>query len=53
MGNVIAFLSARSKIHAQMAGYDAGGDDYISKPIAPKQLIKRIKDLLNRNKNVG
>lgn len=46
---IIAFLSARSQIHAQMAGYYAGGDDYIAKPIGPQQLIKRVKGLLNRD----
>lgn len=43
---IIAFLSARSQVHAQMAGFDAGCDDYITKPIEPQQLITRIKDLM-------
>lgn len=50
---IIAFMSARSQIHSQLAGYDAGGDDYIVKPISPQQLIKRIKGLLNKNGVAG
>ncbi|HNT42275.1 MAG TPA: response regulator, partial [Tenuifilaceae bacterium] len=46
---LIAFLTARSEDYSQIAGYDAGGDDYISKPIKPKVLISRIKALLKRS----
>ncbi len=45
---LIAFLTARSEDYSQIAGFDAGGDDYISKPIKPKVLISRIKALLKR-----
>jgi two-component system alkaline phosphatase synthesis response regulator PhoP len=45
---VIAFLTARSEDYSQIAGFDAGADDYISKPIKPKVLISRIKALLKR-----
>ncbi len=45
---IIAFLTARSEDYSQIAGFDAGGDDYISKPIKPKVLISRIKALLKR-----
>lgn len=48
---IIAFLSARSQLHAQMAGYDAGGDDYICKPIQLKELVSRIKTLLDNKLN--
>jgi|TARA_B110000444_G_scaffold61783_1_gene57773 two-component system alkaline phosphatase synthesis response regulator PhoP len=48
---LIAFLSARGEDYSQLAGFDAGGDDYISKPIRPKILISRIKALLRRNNN--
>ena len=46
---LIAFLSARGEDYSQVAGFDAGGDDYITKPIRPKVLISRIKALLRRN----
>ena len=46
---LIAFLTARSEDYSQIAGFDAGGDDYISKPIKPKVLISRIKALLKRS----
>jgi two-component system alkaline phosphatase synthesis response regulator PhoP len=45
---VIAFLTARSEDYSQVAGFDAGGDDYIVKPIKPKVLVSRIKALLKR-----
>lgn len=45
---VIAFLTARSEDYSQIAGFDAGGDDYITKPIKPKVLQSRIKALLKR-----
>ncbi|MFW6222424.1 MAG: response regulator transcription factor [Bacteroidota bacterium] len=45
---VIAFLTARGEDYSQIAGFDAGGDDYITKPIKPKVLFSRIKALLKR-----
>lgn len=48
---IICFLTARSEDYSQIAGLDAGGDDYISKPIKPRVLISRINALLRRNEN--
>ncbi len=45
---IIAFLTARSEDYSQIAGFEAGADDYISKPIKPKVLQSRIKALLKR-----
>lgn len=45
---IIAFLTARSEDYSQIAGLEAGGDDYISKPIKPRLLISRVKALLRR-----
>lgn len=45
---IITFLSARSEEFSQIAGYDAGADDYITKPIKPSILIKKISSLLRR-----
>lgn len=45
---IIAFLTARNEDYSQIAGFEAGADDYISKPIKPKVLISRIKALLKR-----
>ncbi len=45
---VIAFLTARSEDYSQIAGFDSGGDDYITKPIKPRVLSSRIKALLRR-----
>jgi two-component system alkaline phosphatase synthesis response regulator PhoP len=45
---VIAFLTARSEDYSQIAGFEAGGDDYIAKPVKPKVLLSRIKALLKR-----
>ncbi len=46
--SLIAFLTARGEDYSQIAGFEAGGDDYISKPIKPKLLVSRIKALLKR-----
>lgn len=46
---VIAFLTARSEDYSQIAGFESGADDYITKPIRPKVLISRIKALLKRS----
>jgi two-component system alkaline phosphatase synthesis response regulator PhoP len=45
---IIVFLSARNEDYALIAGFEAGGDDYITKPVKPKVLISRIKALLKR-----
>jgi len=45
---MIAFLTARNEDYSQIAGFDVGADDYISKPIKPRVLISRIKALLRR-----
>lgn len=45
---VIAFLTARGEDYSQIAGFEAGGDDYITKPIRPKVLLSRVKALLKR-----
>lgn len=45
---LIAFLTARNEEYSQLAGFDVGADDYISKPIKPRILISRIKALLRR-----
>lgn len=45
---VITFLTARGEDYSQMAGFDAGADDYITKPIKPKVLTSKVKALLRR-----
>ena len=45
---MICFLTARSEDYSQIAGFDSGADDYITKPIKPKVLISRINALLRR-----
>ena len=50
---IIAFLTARGEDYSQLAGFDAGGDDYITKPIKPKLLISRVKALLRRYRFTG
>jgi len=47
---VITFLTARSEDYSQVAGFDAGADDYITKPIKPKLLVSKVKALLRRLK---
>jgi two-component system alkaline phosphatase synthesis response regulator PhoP len=45
---LIAFLTARGEDYSQVAGFEAGADDYITKPIKPKVLVSRVKALLRR-----
>ena len=45
---VITFLTARAEDYSQLAGFEAGADDYISKPIKPKVLVGKVKSLLRR-----
>lgn len=45
---LIAFLTSRSEDYSQIAGFNAGGDDYINKPIRPRLLISKIESLLRR-----
>ena len=47
-GTLIAILTARAEDYSQIAGLNAGADDYIYKPIKPRVLISRIKALLRR-----
>lgn len=47
---IIVFLSARGEDYSQIAGFDAGADDYITKPVRPKVLISKVKALLRRYK---
>jgi len=46
---IITFLTARGEDYSQLAGYDAGADDYITKPIKPKVLVSKVKALLRRS----
>ena len=48
---IITFLTARGEDYSQLAGFDAGADDYIQKPIKPKVLTSKVKALLRRRKN--
>jgi two-component system alkaline phosphatase synthesis response regulator PhoP len=48
---IISFLTARGEDYSQVAGFDAGADDYITKPIKPKVLVSKVKSLLRRLKS--
>jgi len=48
--SIVVFLTARGEDYSQIAGFDAGADDYITKPIKPRVLVSRIKALLRRYK---
>jgi two-component system alkaline phosphatase synthesis response regulator PhoP len=47
---IITFLTARGEDYSQLAGFEAGADDYITKPIKPKVLVSKVKALLRRFK---
>lgn len=49
--SIITFLTSRSEDYSQIAGFEAGADDYITKPIRPRLLISKIEALLRRIKN--
>ena len=46
---LICFLTARSEDYSQIAALEAGGDDYVTKPIKPKVLVSRINAILRRS----
>ncbi len=48
---VIVFLTARSEEYSEVAGFEAGADDYMYKPIKPRVLKSRIKAILRRHRN--
>lgn len=48
---IITFLTARGEDYSQVAGFDAGADDYITKPVKPKVLMSKVKALLRRFKS--
>jgi len=45
---IVIFLTARGEDYSQIAGFEAGADDYLTKPIKPKILLSRVKALLRR-----
>lgn len=49
----ICFLTARSEDYSQIAGFDAGADDYVTKPVKPKVLASRIKAMLRRKSGLN
>ena len=49
---VITFLTARNEDYSEIAGLEAGADDYIDKPIQPKVFVAKIKSLLRRRLNI-
>lgn len=50
---LISFLTARGEDYSQIAGFEAGADDYINKPIKPKVFISRVKALLKRTGRIS
>lgn len=48
---IIVFLSARAEDYSQIAGLEAGADDYITKPIRPRLLLAKINALLRRSED--
>jgi len=50
---LVIFLTARGEDYSQIAGFDAGADDYVIKPIKPKVLISRVHAFLKRKANLS
>jgi two-component system alkaline phosphatase synthesis response regulator PhoP len=49
---IIMFLTARGEDYSHVAAYEAGADDYVTKPVKPKILVSKVKGLLRRLKKV-
>jgi two-component system alkaline phosphatase synthesis response regulator PhoP len=49
---IITFLTARGEDYSMIAGFDAGADDYITKPVKPRVLVSKVKSLLRRRDNM-
>jgi two-component system alkaline phosphatase synthesis response regulator PhoP len=49
---VIAFLTSRSEDYSQIAGLEAGADDYITKPIRPRLFVSKVESLLRRGQEI-
>ena len=49
---IITFLTSRAEDYSQIAGFEAGADDYITKPIRPRLLVSKVESLLRR-RNAG
>ena len=49
---LILFLTARSEEYSELAGFSAGADDYITKPIKPKLLVSRVNAILKRKRKM-
>ena len=49
---IIMFLTARGEDFSHVAAYEAGADDYVTKPVKPKVLLSKVKSLLRRSKKV-
>ncbi len=50
---LVVLLTARSEDYSQIVGFEAGADDYVTKPVKPKVLVKRVMALLRRSKSSG
>ena len=47
---IVMFLTARGEDYSHIAAFDAGADDYVTKPVKPKVLVSKVKGLLRRFK---
>ena len=46
---IIMFLTARGEDYSHVAAYEAGADDYVTKPVKPKVLLSKVKGILRRS----
>ena len=48
----IILLTAKGEVENRIKGLELGADDYISKPFEPKELLLRIKNIINKNNKI-
>ena len=49
----VILLTAKNEVENRIKGLELGADDYLSKPFEPKELLLRIKNIINKNNKIN